>query len=857
MSATPLVNLPVLKERDRAWDADAADKRVREWASKDGSSDKKTIDWDKYREAHFWVDPKNTNSFGGYKLPFADIVDGKLQAIPRGIFGCAAAVQGGRGGVDIPDADEDEVREHIEHYYEEMAKLFDDKTIVAPWKKQDRSLAVRSAGTMKTPMLQVRAVIQPETYNADKHTVDIVWTTGAIGERENPWTGDRFLEELEVSPEAVRLDRLNNGAPFLAAHNSFDLKGQIGVVERAWLKAGKGHATVRFSQRPEVAPIEKDVADKILRNISVGYRVFKFEKTQGPDDKIPTYRAVDWEPLELSLVPVPFDAGAQVRSGSSDRAVFEAQIVTRDRDSGTQEETTIMPTERTEEEIRADERRKEREDEERSKRTKRKGRMSSKDEEDEEGDDDGDEPDGDEEDGDGEDDDSDEDSEDTRRRKSRARRAKRKSRSLLILEAVRTAGLPQTFAEDLIGRDVSVSYARKLILDRWAREDKVTTQTTRAVSITRDERQFRARAMEDALQLRANPAVAKDMKPDQVEAAREYRGMRLLEMARSYLEGINISVRGMTPGEIAGIALGLTRAEGAGASTSDFPNLLMNVAHKTLRQAYQIAPQTWRPITRQVSAADFKPMYRIQLGGVPILQEVPEGGEVTRGQVYDHQENYSVKEYGKIITITRKAIINDDLDGFSRLPMLLGRQAANLESNLVWGVITGNAAMADSYDLFSAQHSNIIASGAGAAPSIAEFSTMKQKMRLQKDLDGTTLLNLEPKFVAAPAALETTIDQLVTETRLYANNVSTLNPFMSRLVPIIEPRLDVVSETGYYMFADPGQIDVIECAYLDGNEGVYLESRIGFEVEGLELKARLDFGVAPIDFRGMVFNYGA
>ncbi len=850
MPATPLTNVPVLKERDRAWDASGADSRVREWASIDGSGDKDKIDWDKYREAHFWYDEKNAESFGGYKLPFADIVAGGLQAIPRGIFGCAGAIQGGRGGVDIPDADEAAVKEHIEHYYGEMAKLFDDKTIVCPW-MGSRSL---DRQTLKSPMLQVRAETRPGSYNADKRTIDIVWTTGASGEREDPETGEKWLEELEVSSRAVRLGRLNSGAPLLATHNSFDLSGQIGVVERASIKDGKGHATVRFSSRSDVTSIAKDVADGIIRNVSVGYRVFKWERSQGPDDKIPTLRAVDWEPLELSLVPVPFDAGAQVRAGEP-RALFEAQIVTRNRDSGTQEEMTTMPTEKTEDEALSQARAAAKDgDSERGKRTKRKGRASSKDEEDEEGDDDGDEPDGDEEDGDGEDDDSDEDSEDTRNKRKK-RTTKRKSRSLLILEAVRTAKLPQTFAEDLIGRGMTVSQARGAIIRAWAEEDNVPTAS--GVRVTRDEGQHRRRAMEDALHLRANPATAKEMKSEQVEAAREYRGMRLLEMARSYLEGTGVNVRGMSPSEIAGVALGLTRAEGAGASTSDFPNLLMNVAHKTLRQAYQIAPQTWRPISRQVLAADFKPMYRIQLGGVPILQEVQEGGEVTRGQVSDHQENYSVKEYGKIIVITRKAIINDDLDGFARLPMLLGRQAANLESNLVWGVITGNAAMADTYNLFSANHSNIIASGSGAAPSIAEFSTMKQKMRLQKDLDGSTLLNLEPKFVAAPAALETTIDQLVTETRLYANNVSTLNPFMSRLVPIIEPRLDAVSETGYYMFADPGQVDVLEVAYLDGNEGVYLESRIGFEVEGLELKARLDFGVAPIDFRGMVFNYGA
>jgi len=53
------------------------------------------------------------------------------------------------------------------------------------------------------------------------------------------------------------------------------------------------------------------------------------------------------------------------------------------------------------------------------------------------------------------------------------------------------------------------------------------------------------------------------------------------------------------------------------------------------------------------------------------------------------------------------------------------------------------------------------------------------------------------------------------------------------------------------------QIDTIEYAYLEGQEGAYVESRNGFDVDGVEIKCRLDFGAKAIDWRGLYKNPGA
>lgn len=188
--------------------------------------------------------------------------------------------------------------------------------------------------TRELPLLHLRAAVAPATFDAVARTVEIVWSTGATVKRSDMW-GDCYFETLSLTPGAVRLDRLNNGAPLLAAHDRDDLDDVIGVVERAWIAEGEGRALVRFSSREEVAPIIQDVQDGILRNISVGYVVHTYARTPAnAPGQIDSLTAIDWEPFELSIVPIPFDMGATVRSAEAlQRRGFKASAVTIQTDS--------------------------------------------------------------------------------------------------------------------------------------------------------------------------------------------------------------------------------------------------------------------------------------------------------------------------------------------------------------------------------------------------------------------------------------------------------------------------------------------------------------------------------------------
>lgn len=119
MAVTAFQDLP-LADRDREWDGAAAEKRVRAWA---GAEDEPNQE---YRDAHVWYDADAKQNFTAYKLLIADVVGGKLVAVPRGVFAAAAVMQGSRGGVDLPAKDVDRVKSHLAKYY---AKL--DET--PPW----------------------------------------------------------------------------------------------------------------------------------------------------------------------------------------------------------------------------------------------------------------------------------------------------------------------------------------------------------------------------------------------------------------------------------------------------------------------------------------------------------------------------------------------------------------------------------------------------------------------------------------------------------------------------------------------------------------------------------------------------
>jgi hypothetical protein len=406
------------------------------------------------------------------------------------------------------------------------------------------------------------------------------------------------------------------------------------------------------------------------------------------------------------------------------------------------------------------------------------------------------------------------------------------------------------FAAQHIAAGTDLAVVRAAALEAIAARAADTSISGRVQVIT-DEGDTVRDALETAILHRANPGAVK-----LTDAAREWRGMSLMEMGRTFVEQTTgARMRGLGKMELAGRLLGLDTGlrSGGPMSTSDFPNILANVVAKRLRSAYEVAPQNWKKLSRQNNAPDFKARAITQLSNLPNLKVIKEGGEYTHAALADSKEQYALATYGRKVMITRQALINDDLGAFDRIPMLFGRAAAETEASLFWQIITTNAVMGDGVALFHANHGNLGTAGAinGTTLDEGRKAMRKQKGLANKAADAEPL-NLAPKYIVVSPDKETEAATFLA-TMLYPNQPSQVNVFAGSLEPIVEARL---TGNAWYLSADPAVIDTIEYAYLEGEEGLYTESRIGFDVDGVEIKGRLDFAAKAIDFRGMFKNAG-
>lgn len=669
----------------------------------------------------------------------------------------------------------------------------------------------------------LRAVVVPKSYDAEKRTIELTFSTGARVKRCG------YHEELALNEENVRLGRLNSGAPFLQNHGDHGfcggsprLRDVLGVVESAEVDGKKGTAKVRFTERADAQETIKDIVDGIIRNVSVGYVTHKAEEVgrvkKNPEDEDergePIYRATDWEPIEVSAVYAGADDGAKFRSieGATEQR-FPCEFVRkmeveRDDSSNTPEEEPTESGTRTEPEKGVDSEPPLDQTETTGDRTMNdadKAKLVSE---------------------------------------SKTDGAKaEKARQRDIRHAVKAAGLDEKVADDLIDRDVTVDEARSEVIDKLAEKNAETE--TRSATIEaggQDESETRREAMTEALLHRADASKYK-----LTDRAKPYAHRSLLSLAEKSLEAQGIRLVGATPSEIARRSL---------HSTSDLPYILANVANKTLRDEYELAPRTFEPFTRSVTTPDFKLIQRTQLSDAPQLEKINEHGEVKGGKMSEAKEEYSLASYAKRIGVTRKTIINDDLDSISRVPAAMGRAARDLENDLVYAHLEANGAMGDGNNLFSAAHSNFVASGSGGAPSTTTLNAARAAMRKQTSLQGR-VLNLFPVYLLLPAELETTGETLTAT--IQPVEAGKVNPFApggrTPLQLIVEPRLTLA--TGWYAIGRLGAIDIFEIVRLEGEEAPVVETRAGWEIEGMEIKVRHDCAVKAIDWRGMYFNYGA
>lgn len=652
-------------------------------------------------------------------------------------------------------------------------------------------------------MLTLRAAVAPSSFDEEKRTVEVVWTTGAKGLRRSFW--EDYYEELSLDADAVRLQRLNDGAPLLAAHEAYSLDGVIGVVERAWIANGEGRAVVRFSDRSDVQPIVKDIQSGILRAISVGYQVYRYEVTKDVDSDLDTYRAVDWEPMELSIVPIPFDAGAKVR-GEEKRSTHPVTIIHR---GDAADEDLAMPKE-----------------------TNPANEQTA----------------------------SNQQAVDAARAEGGEAGIKaERARAAEIRSSVRKAGLDDALAEKLITDGVSIDAARAAIIDAMATRQQEDQPRTwgQHVEAGDDQRDKWLRGAGEAILVRAGlvrlfGAEGSKMSGD------GFRGMSLLELARDYLERSGVRTRNMDRMRLVGEAF--MHRGGGYNGVSDFSVLLENTIHKVLLASFATTADTWRRFCHIGSVSDFRPHNRYQLGTFGTLDVLNEHGEFKNKQIPDGaKESIVAGTKGNIIALTRQAIINDDMGVFNGLATAFGRSAAlSIEVDVYAALALNSGAgpvLNDGNPVFYNRSgaNNITTSSALTADNL---DLDRQAMASMKDISGNEYLDLRPAVLLVPLSLgskgrEINAMEFNEESNKQNKRPNSVRGLFRDIVDT--PRL---SGNRRYLFADPDIAPVLEVAFLDGQQTPFLDNQTGWRVDGVEWKVRLDYGVGGVGYQGAITNAG-
>jgi HK97 family phage prohead protease len=674
--------------------------------------------------------------------------------------------------------------------------------------------------------LSLRASVAPDSLNEEKRTVEITWTTGARVKR-GLW--EPYLEELSLNPKHVRMDRLRSGsAPLLNSHRRDDVTDVIGVVESAKLEKTRGTATVRFDSGPEGEDVFRKVREGILRNVSVGYRVHKMVKIEDGEDQTPVYRAEDWEPYELSMIPIGADAGAGTRAQQNDPNPCVFVTRAKEKKMADDEETPINPrspaADPTEQLVEA------------AKVQQRREKAAEKAAVDKASDE--------------------------------AAQSERKRVGEIIVDC-RKHGQSDDLAQKFITAGTPIEKVRELILASLA-DDAPEINPYHRVEMGEEKGQKFVRGCVAAIlersghtntieEARKVKRLAHNFNHVSLDSG-EFGGMRIPDMARHALELRGRSTKGLYGDALIRHALEF-RGDSGFNTTSDFAILLETAVNKIFVGQYALTPVTWPLWCGRKSVQDFRTSTFYRPGTFGVLDSVTEAGEVKHKNISDGEKRtLTPGTKGNIIGITRRALVNDDLGAFQNLAAGLGMAAAFTVEADAFALVTANSGLGLSYDanpLFHTSRSNI---GPTGAISAATLDGARAVMAKQKEPSANQFLSMRPAVWLGPVELGGIAKQFNSSVTDPTDNKAqgVTNKVLNLFRDIVDsPYLSVSSATRHYLLADPSMFPVFTVGFIDGQESPSITSEQSFGYDGIQMKVILDYGTAVLDYRGAVTCAGA
>lgn len=438
-------------------------------------------------------------------------------------------------------------------------------------------------------------------------------------------------------------------------------------------------------------------------------------------------------------------------------------------------------------------------------------------------------------------------------------RAAEQTRITGIQDVVKRAKLDPSVAADMVSRNITVDAARSEAFEKMAERSQQNPTNGRIETGGEDARDKFVRGAANWLFVRSGMAalVAKrdGVTVDKIDPG-EFRGMSLLDLARESLTRAGVTVRGMDKMSIAGQAMAHRSNY---QTTSDFATLLENAMHKVLRAAYATQSDTWSRFCGIGSVSDFRAHNWYRMGALGSYDSINEHGEFKNKTIPDAEKTtYTATTKGNIVGITREVVVNDDIAAVMRFMDMLGRAGKLTIEKAVYALLGQNSGlgptMGDSVILFHTTHANINATA--AAITVASMEADRAVMRSQMDPNSQEYLDLLPTVLLVPVGKRgeaITINDAQFDPA--DNKFQKPNTVRGLFKDVIDtPRL---SGTRRYLFADPSVAPVFLVSFLEGMQEPVLETQDGWRFNGVEMKARLDFGVDCVDYRGAVTNAGA
>lgn len=441
------------------------------------------------------------------------------------------------------------------------------------------------------------------------------------------------------------------------------------------------------------------------------------------------------------------------------------------------------------------------------------------------------------------------------------------------------AGLPE-LAEHCRGLS-DIEAVRKYLTDEQAkRAEKVGYQPNIRIVGSGQERLMAD--MGTALTLRAVQSATSNPKTIEAIVPAENRGKghetfkhaTPYQMAEECVRAMGVDTRGLTRDQVAicamfGADVAGLRSAGVPAyhTTGSFSNLTLDAMNKTLLVGYTETPATWRgPMRQATSVPDFKQIHRIRMGAIPNLPVWNDNSNPEQASLADAKESYAVESRSLNISYSYKLLVNDDMDALSRTPAMMGAAAARTVNAVAWAQWTSNPTLSDGVALFAAatgaRKRTNLTTGAGA-PSVTTLQTLSNLMRQMRGentpegAESADILNLSPRYIIGPSALDTTIKQLVLSAYDPAASQFMVYNTATQLIPVIEPLLDVASTTAWYLAAEPSQIDTVEVSFLQGQESPITRAFMDERTLAQNVTIMQTFAAKAINHRGLQKHAGA